>query len=297
MEEKKYSKAGTFFFGFFACILYLVIQGIIGAIGMIPLALQARAEVGSDIAAYTERYMELVSESSSVSTWTTIATVVCFVVVFIWYMCGYYKKNKAIRTSGEAPKFFTLRNIAFVVTASVVIFAITVVLQRLLESSATNTAEFLDSALNSIVGGNGYFGFIFAIFVAPLAEELLVRGVIVGKLSKAYGIIGTAIISAILFGFLHLNIIQGIYVLPMGIFWGWLAYKYKSVVPSMICHILNNFLGTIGYALITNTAARIIIVGVCLAAVVLLVVTGRKNTVSENAVEKVEEVKTEEQSL
>ena len=38
---------------------------------------------------------------------------------------------------------------------------------------------------------------------------------------------------------------QSIYVLPLGFVFAYLAYKYDSVIPAIIAHILNNCAGVL----------------------------------------------------
>ena len=102
------------------------------------------------------------------------------------------------------------------------------------------------------------------------------RGIILQHSKRVHGIVGCMILSALFFGLYHLNIIQGIYVIPMGLFWAFVGYKYNSVVPCMICHMLNNLLGmTIGNLL--DLVANIpVYAGMALVCGVLMVVTGRQ---------------------
>jgi membrane protease YdiL (CAAX protease family) len=74
-------------------------------------------------------------------------------------------------------------------------------------------------------------------------EEILFRGSILNRSKRAFGAIGCIVLSTLMFSFMHMNIVQGLYVIPMGLFWGYIAYRYKSVIPCVICHFINNFTG------------------------------------------------------
>ena len=55
-----------------------------------------------------------------------------------------------------------------------------------------------------------------------------------------------------------MNLIQGIYVLPLGLLYGYIAYKFNSVIPTMICHFINNlFALTLGQVI--NPDANVLI--------------------------------------
>lgn len=78
------------------------------------------------------------------------------------------------------------------------------------------------------------------VVVAPILEEALCRGVILNGLLKNYKPTHAIFLSALFFGFMHLNIWQGIPTFLVGLFLGWLYYRYKSAVPGMIAHAVNN---------------------------------------------------------
>ena len=88
-------------------------------------------------------------------------------------------------------------------------------------------------------------GLIAAVILAPIFEEITKRGIILQRSKRAFGVVGCMVISAVLFGVFHMNIIQGLYVLPLGLFWGFVGYRFNSVIPCVVCHMLNNFLGVL----------------------------------------------------
>lgn len=60
--------------------------------------------------------------------------------------------------------------------------------------------------------------------VSPLVEEVLFRGVIYNRLRRFYGPVVAVVVSGILFGAFHGNLVQGVYGTCMGIL---LAYVYE----------------------------------------------------------------------
>ena len=82
--------------------------------------------------------------------------------------------------------------------------------------------------------------------VSPIAEEVIFRGIMYRRLSEYSDIMTAVIISAIVFGVYHGNLVQGIYALLLGIM---LCYVYDS------CHTLA---APIFLHMICNAAALII---------------------------------------
>lgn len=92
----------------------------------------------------------------------------------------------------------------------------------------------------------GYFWLIIGVSImAPVAEELLFRGIIQGELRKAMPEWLAIIIQAIIFALFHMQPIQITYVLIPGILLG-IAYAWsRSLWVPVLMHILFNFLGSV----------------------------------------------------
>ncbi len=86
---------------------------------------------------------------------------------------------------------------------------------------------------------------LFVGLVGPVVEELIFRGAILGGLRTTGRIFTPILLSALLFGLIHMNVNQFSYTLCMGIFWGLLAEATGSIIPSMICHITMNSVSVI----------------------------------------------------
>ena len=76
------------------------------------------------------------------------------------------------------------------------------------------------------------------VFVAPVLEEIVFRGVIMNNLRK-YGIRAAIIINSFLFGLSHYNIEMIIPAFLTGIIFSYVAYKY-SIKYSILIHFFIN---------------------------------------------------------
>lgn len=79
----------------------------------------------------------------------------------------------------------------------------------------------------------------------PVAEELIFRGVILDQLRPAFPFWVANGIQAALFGVFHMNLIQGLYAFVLGMILGMVAEAAKTVVASMITHIIFNSTSTL----------------------------------------------------
>ena len=83
-----------------------------------------------------------------------------------------------------------------------------------------------------------YIDVIMAVFVAPILEEIVFRGVIMNNLKK-YGIRVAIIINSFLFGLSHYNIEMIVPAFLTGIIFSCVAYKY-SIKYSILIHFFIN---------------------------------------------------------
>lgn len=78
--------------------------------------------------------------------------------------------------------------------------------------------------------------------ITPIAEELLYRYIIFYRLRDLAGRAGAIIGSALIFGLIHLNIVQTIYACVLGLLLGVLMEYYQDVRVAMCGHIAANIL-------------------------------------------------------
>ena len=83
-----------------------------------------------------------------------------------------------------------------------------------------------------------YTDIIMTVFVAPVLEEIVFRGVIMNNLKK-YGIKTAIIVSSLFFGLSHYNVYMIIPAFFTGIIFSYVAYKY-SIKYSILIHFFIN---------------------------------------------------------
>jgi membrane protease YdiL (CAAX protease family) len=97
--------------------------------------------------------------------------------------------------------------------------------------------------MNDIFTGNLLLLFISVVVVAPIAEEIILRGVVLNELRASMSILVVVLIQAFLFGFIHLNYIQGVYAGLFGIVLGYAYIKYDSLLIPIALHMSFNLIG------------------------------------------------------
>ena len=93
---------------------------------------------------------------------------------------------------------------------------------------------------------------LYVCILGPILEEIIFRGIILNYMKK-YGLFVAIIFSAVLFTMFHMNLVQFITPLLIGILFGFICIKTESIVPSIILHIVNNSYATImSYIYVVN---------------------------------------------
>lgn len=72
--------------------------------------------------------------------------------------------------------------------------------------------------------------------LAPVIEEILMRGVVLGGLKNSYGTVMALLISATFFACLHFSMVQTLSAFVCGIVLGLLYIKTRSILCCMIAH-------------------------------------------------------------
>lgn len=86
----------------------------------------------------------------------------------------------------------------------------------------------------------------FAILLAPIAEEILFRGILFKGLLCSYTPKTSLIISSIFFALIHINPMQIFFASILGFILGYIYYKTKSLGNVILIHLFANTAGVMG---------------------------------------------------
>ncbi|MBR0113170.1 MAG: CPBP family intramembrane metalloprotease [Clostridia bacterium] len=85
---------------------------------------------------------------------------------------------------------------------------------------------------------------IYVAFTAPLCEEIAIRGVVLQPLRR-YGDVFAIVVSSVVFGVLHGNLVQAPFAFVVGIGLGYTACITGSLWPCIIIHSINNLIAAL----------------------------------------------------
>lgn len=129
--------------------------------------------------------------------------------------------------------------------------------------------------------GRGVWTILSLVLFAPVFEELICRGVVLGSLRSRYGVTTAWLVSSLFFGILHGQPVQVISATVIGLILGYVYLATDSLWPAMILHALNNAVAYLAIAtghgnalLIDMVGSRTLYVVIYIAALALTAVSG-----------------------
>ena len=118
--------------------------------------------------------------------------------------------------------------------------------------------------------------FIMTLTIVPIYEELIFRRVIYDDTKKLFNAKIAALVSAVLFGLIHLHgsYIQITVTMVGGLLSAYCYEKTKSLYACILLHSLNNFMAGVIYTLL-DWRAYVMLIFICmLAGVIMLIAEG-----------------------
>ena len=125
---------------------------------------------------------------------------------------------------------------------------------------------------------------ILLCLVAPVFEELLFRGLLFRRLRDYVSFLPAALCSAVIFGFVHFDVVTGISAFLIGVMMAWLYEYTGSIFVSMLFHFGFNFysvfidligLDSMAEKTQGTVAVIILIVGILITAVTVFIMWKR----------------------
>ncbi len=111
-------------------------------------------------------------------------------------------------------------------------------------------AEYIPQVGENLRPGIGMF--ISIVFIAPVLEEVLCRGILLPALLRTRSPRTSIIVSAVVFGLMHLNPAHVIAATLVGLVLGYVYYRTRSLALVVSLHAVNNLLSYVGGVLETG---------------------------------------------
>lgn len=244
MNQNKDNRVKYIVWIFIPCVLAVVLQNIAS---FIVIEGSAAYALGSFKGKTWDSLMDYIIKMMLSSVTNGIIYVIYSVVgIGIFAVCynKMFMKNKTYSLKGIS------KNIPFTV-AGLLMFCIGMQYVSMFLMNAIGTAfptllEEYESILESagITDEITFLMAVYAVFLGPVVEELIFRGVTFSAAKKVMPYYMAIIVQAILFGAFHLNVIQGCYAFVLGLGLGYIMHMYDNILLTIFVHILFNIVGT-----------------------------------------------------
>ncbi|MDR0983547.1 MAG: CPBP family intramembrane metalloprotease [Ruminococcus sp.] len=204
---------------------------------------------GSDliVRGITEIYEKygLVDDIFYVNLFYVIAYFVQYIVVVpIALIIGNFRQTHRVKTYFRKPKVsfkdffkFTAMTYAIGTTVNLITALVYIASYNLGHQNTDLNEEIVSQMTFSPVVSMAIM--IASVILAPLFEELVFRGSLQTHL-KNYGAAFAIVTTGIVFGLVHGNFHQIPYAMTFGFCLGYIAYKTKSIIPSIMVHFFIN---------------------------------------------------------
>ena len=98
----------------------------------------------------------------------------------------------------------------------------------------------IEKIVNQLVTGSPWIFFLLLAVVAPICEELLCRGYMMSSFRARFGLRGAVLLSAFLFGALHLDLMRFPATFAAGLLLGFVLVSTRSIFASILFHMTWN---------------------------------------------------------
>ena len=212
---------------------------------------------------------------------TVVSGLITFVVLFLIFKL----RKKAVKQEWWVNRF------AFtdLVKACLLSFSFSSVFALLTSNIEIGNSRLVAASAQYYSGIFPNLGMILMILnlliIAPVVEETALRGIVYTRIAKTMKPLAALIISAVLFGLMHFmagGIVLVLGATVMGLVFGFLMYRYKSLWICIIAHTCANIPDFIEFGKhITSTGLRIGLAAVFLAVfagVMIWIIRSGENT-------------------
>lgn len=176
--------------------------------------------------------------NKEISAWLNLLTMIALNSIFLRTLIMRYQLKVSIFSN------ISLKGVLLACACSVLFFILLdKIIDPFIDSIFVTSAEEYRRTIE-LLRQFPIVSFIRVCLLAPVVEEILIRGCILDSLQNKYGLIFALVISTLLFAILHFNFVQTISAVICGLILGLLYINTGSLFICILAHSLYN---TISY--------------------------------------------------
>lgn len=244
METEKKGKISDYLkavgLGICFIMLFYMIQFMVMAGIMFVKIFVNIAQAGGDIQMAAPFLAEEAQSPEFLTNASAVMTAVTTLVFGVWYKASYGKKFMRTGFKSFKERVLTRKNIVVFFLTGLSCYFVEIGISSIIALVAPGTMDSYLENMENIMGGSQVVTFIFVALLAPVGEECVFRGLLLRKYLQWMPVVPALAIQAVFFGIFHMNVVQGLYVLIIGLAAGYTAYRCNSVLPAIFIHFVNN---------------------------------------------------------
>lgn len=225
---------------FYPPILYFMITVFVEVIAYVILFISRIRKINTNVSSFVASYSFIDELSKDVEKYSyLIVFISAFIGIFVF---GYlYYKDCRIVKGFSVKEQFEFGNPKYIVIVVVFGFFASTGLSRFV--SLLPLDDILgnyDTVSDSLLNGSLLLQIISVGIAVPIAEELIYRGLVFNRMKNSMDIKVAAVITSLLFGIFHFNLLQGVYAFLLSLLLIYCINFYNSIIPSIIIHSIAN---------------------------------------------------------
>lgn len=162
-------------------------------------------------------------------------TAISGIVFYFWYCF-----ETTVYNIGRIRDLLRLKSISLLILLGIGCQLFFSGIMSLIKPFFTGAFSEYSNIMKNLTAGNWLIVLLLMIFIAPVSEELIFRGVVFHRANKLFGFACANIMQALLFGLYHGNLVQGIYAALIGLILGAVCYKFRTIYASILLHMIIN---------------------------------------------------------
>ena len=213
---------------------YLGLQTVFSVIVTVPVFLK-----NSDSAQIINGFAVFDHFSDAVLT-SVVLSASLFIAVIAWY---YFRKQRTVRPPYRFDRINEYQIFLGLMMGIGCVFLSQLILTIVESIGILNfdNLENYEQLIASMIGQSPTWLVLLAVgIVAPIAEELLFRGLVFHMFNRHVNIKVALVIQGLLFGAFHMNLVQGVYASVLGIVLGIAYILTGNLWIPILMHVVNN---------------------------------------------------------
>ncbi|TAH74905.1 MAG: CPBP family intramembrane metalloprotease [Anaerolineaceae bacterium] len=169
-----------------------------------------------------------------------MAVMVAIILFYLWYR-RYAVKGDIEQV--EIKDIVTLKNMGIYLMMGIGCQLFVSGILSLLRPLFQTLFSYYDETISSLFVADTIIVAVYVIILAPIIEELMLRGIMFNRLRQGISFILANILQAAVFGIYHWDIVQGLYAFGLGLLLGYVYERTRTLIAPIIVHVFINGLG------------------------------------------------------